>query len=170
MSYYIAIVLLLLDSLTGTSYGKGGSRKVGDCLEGRESCSECYLTLKKSLLSSDENIQNLSAAFYPSSDNIPVFVTVTYNFNNSNCSEVWYWTTDSAYLFFEMTTFLDQYLSLFFSKPAAYFSQNVMLTLEEDCIGVNENMLKLLTQRVIKLYVHTNRLYNMILISIAVYY
>ena len=165
MSYYIAIALLLLDSLTGTSYGKGGSRKVGDCLEGRESCSECYLTLKKSLLSSDENIQNLSAAFYPSSDNIPVFVTVTYNFNNSNCSEVWYWTTDSAYLFFEMTTF--QYLSLFFSKPAAYFSQNVTLTLEEDCIGVNENMLKLLTQRVIKLYVHDINIHSCILLIIT---
>ena len=148
MSYSIAItilLLLLLDS-AGTSYGKEGSRNFGDCLEGHESCSECYLALKVSLLSRDDNIQNLSAAFYPSSANIPIFVTVIYNFNNSNHSEVWYWTTDSAYLFFEITTF--QFLSLFFSKPAALFSQKVTLTLEEDCIGANDNMFRLLTQRV----------------------
>ena len=109
MSCYLAIMVLL--DFTVTSYGKG-SRKFGECLEGHESCSECYLTLKESLLSRDDNIQNLSSVFYPASANIPVFVTVTYNFNNTNASEVWYWTTDSAYLFFEITTF--QYLSLFF--------------------------------------------------------
>ena len=146
MSYYIAIAILLLLDSTGTSCAKEGSKNFGDCLEGHESCSECYLTLKESLLSRDDNIQNLSAAFYPSSANIPIFVTVTYNFNNSDQSDVWYWTTDSAYLFFEITTF--QYLSLFFSKPADLFSQNVTLTLEEDCVRANKNMIKLLTQRV----------------------
>ena len=121
-------------------------RRFGDCLEGNQSCSECYLTLKESLLSRDDNIQKLSAAFFPWNASSPVFVTVTYNFNNSNHSEVWYWTTDSSYLFFEITTF--QYLSLFFSKPAALFSQKVDLTLEEDCIGTADRMFKLLTQRV----------------------
>ena len=142
MSYYIAIAILLLDS-TGTIYAK---ERISGCLEGKDSCSECYLALKKSLLSRDDNIQNLSAAFYPSSANLPIFVTVTYNSNTSNHSQVWYWTTDSAYLFFEITTF--QYLSLFFSKPAALFSQSVTVTLDEDCFEASENMFKLLTQRV----------------------
>ena len=140
------IVTAMLLTFTGASYGKQNSRNFGDCLDGHESCSECYLTLKESLLSRDDNIQNLSAAFFPSSANVPVFVTVTYNFNNSNHSEVWYWTTDSVYLFFEITTF--QYLSVFFSKPAALFSQEVTLTLSEDCVDADDKMFMLLTQRV----------------------
>ena len=96
MSCYIAIAILLMYS-TGIIYAKERIRDFGDCLEGKDSCSECYLALKESLLSRDDNIQNLSAAFYPSNANLPIFVTVTYNFNTS---AVWYWTTDSAYLFF----------------------------------------------------------------------
>lgn len=140
-SFIVASTLLLI--FLGTSCGKQEGRNFGDCLDGHESCSECYLTLKESLLSRDDNIQNLLAAFFPSSANIPVFVTVTYNFSNS---KVWYWTTDSAYLFFEITTF--QYLSLFFSKPAGLFTQEVTVTLDEDCIAADDKMFKLLTQRV----------------------
>ena len=142
-------IVLIFVSLSGVSYGQYRKR-FGDCLPGHESCSECYLTLKESLLSRDDNIQKLSAAFFPWNASNPIFVTVTYEFNNSNHSEVWYWTTDSSYLFFEITTF--QYLSLFFSKPATLFSQKVTLTLDEDCIDAalsNDSMMfKLLTQRV----------------------
>ncbi len=127
------------------SYSKQ-RRRFGDCIPGRESCSECYLTLKESLLSNDENIQKLSAAFFPWNASNPIFVTVNYMFNNLNDSEVWYWTIDSSYLFFEITTF--QYLSLFFSKPATLFSQNVTLMLDENCTDASDEMLKLLTQRV----------------------
>ena len=145
LSFYI---MLIFASLPGVSNGEH-RRRFGDCLPGHESCSECYLTLKESLLSRDDNIQNLSAAFFPWNASNPIFVTVTYNFNNSNQSEVWYWTTDSSYLFFDITTF--QYLSLFFSKPATLFSQKVILTLDEDCIEAalnDDKMFKLLTQRV----------------------
>ena len=142
-------VVLIFVSLPGVSYCQYRKR-FGDCLPGHESCSECYLTLKESLLSRDDNIQKLSAAFFPWNASNPIFVTVTYEFNNSNHSEVWYWTTDSSYLFFEITTF--QYLSLFFSKPATLFSQKVTLTLDEDCIDAalsNDSMMfQLLTQRV----------------------
>lgn len=125
----------------------------GACQPGKESCSECYLALKQSLLKRDDNVQSLSRAFFPSNASNPVFVTVTYNFGNNtntnNSTEVWYWSYDSSYLFFEITTF--QYLSLFFSKPAAFYSQKVSLTLDKECYtdnGSNSPLLKLLTQRV----------------------
>ena len=142
----IALLIFLISSRASNASYNRSRRRFGDCLEGHESCSECYLTLKESLLSRDDNIQNLSAAFFPWNASNPIFVTVTYNFNNLDDSEVWYWTTDSSYLFFEITTF--QYLSLFFSKPAALFSQKVNLTLEEDCNYADDRMFKLLTQRV----------------------
>ena len=146
LSFFVVLIFI---SLSGVSYGQHRKR-FGDCLPGHESCSECYLTLKESLLARDDNIQKLSAAFIPWNASNPIFVTITYEFNNSNHSEVWYWTTDSSYLFFEITMF--QYLSLFFSKPATLFSQKVTLTLDEDCIDAalsNDSMMfKLLTQRV----------------------
>ena len=118
----------------------------GACQPGHDSCSQCYLALKQSLLGRDDNIQQLSRAFYPWNASNPVFVTVTYNFENSNKSKVWYWTVDSSFLFFQITTF--QYLSLFYSKPAGFFSQKVHLTLDENCTEASEDMFKLLTQRV----------------------
>ena len=136
------VIVLILATLSGGGYGQL-RRRFGDCLPDHNTCSE------DSLLSRDDNIQNLSASFFPWNASNPIFVTVNYKFNNSNHSEVWYWTTDSSYLFFEITTF--QYLSLFFSKPATLFSQQVTLTLDEDCIeaAINEDkMFKLLTQRV----------------------
>ena len=117
----------------------------GACLPGNESCADCYLTLKKALLWRDDNILNLSRAFFPPKLNMPVFVTVTYKFENSDLnSTVWYWTADSSYLFFQFTTF--QYLSLFFGKPAHVYSQELTLTLNESC-AANPNF-ELLTQRV----------------------
>ncbi len=51
-----------------------------------------------------------------------------------------------SYLFFEITTF--HFLSVFFSKPAELFSQEVTLTLSEDCVDADDKMFMLLTQRV----------------------
>lgn len=128
--------VLQVDAIDDSSFGA--------CLPGQESCSQCYLTLKQSLLERDDNIRNLSNAFYPPKANIPEFVTVTYKFGNNIEPKIWYWSHDSSYLFFQLTTF--QFLSLFFSKPAALFSQSVDLTLNESC--ANSSDLQLLTQRV----------------------
>ena len=119
----------------------------GNCQSGKENCSDCYLTLKKSLLGSDENIQNLSVAFFPPKDNLPEFVTVTYCFDD-NCllQQNWFWTHDSSYSFFPIKTF--QYLSLFFGKPAEFFSRTVQLRLDEECHNASVDMFTLLTQRV----------------------
>ena len=140
------VVMFVLYTFASTKVVTGDDATFGACLPGKESCSECYLTLKQSLLGRDDNIQRLSNAFFPPRSNIPEFVTVTYVFENSNESQIWYWTHDSSYLFFQFTTF--QYLSLFFSKPAERFSQQVILTLNESCINAPNTTFRLLTQRV----------------------
>ena len=71
------LVVLIFVSLPGVSYGQH-RKGFGDCLPSDESCSECYLTLKESLLSRDDNIQKLSVAFFPWNASNPIFVTVTY--------------------------------------------------------------------------------------------
>lgn len=140
--YSILITLLIL--LTDVNLGVKGDATFGACLPGKEGCSDCYLTLKESLLGRDDNIQGLSAAFFPPRANMPEFVTITYIFENTNDSQVWYWSHDSSYLFFQLTTF--QYLSLFFGKPAELFSQKVTLKLNGTC--ANNSNFRLLTQRV----------------------
>ena len=122
----------------------------GSCLTGRESCSECYLTLKKSLLSRDDNVLRLSLAFYPPQKNIPVFVSITYRFGEApnSTSQKWFWTHDSSYLFFPLQTF--QYHSLFFGKLEREVSQTLMLTLDEECYAAPVKTMELLTQRVTK--------------------
>ena len=137
-----AVFLLAGISLVVTSHDKYGA-----CQPENKSCSECYHNLKKSLLERDENVRSLTVAFFPPDQNIPEFVTVKYCFNK-DCSiyRTWFWTHDSSYLFFPLQTF--QFLSLFFSKPASLFSQNVSVTLDEDCFGTPNKTLTLLTQRV----------------------
>ena len=105
----------------------------GSCSVGMENCSQCYFALKKSLLSKDDNIRNLSLAFYPPRAAIPEFVTVLYKFKDLPDEEdqLWFWTHDSSYLFFPLKTF--QYLSLFFGKLEKQVSQKVILTLDAEC-------------------------------------
>ena len=140
-----SIVLLLIISSLAMITTKADV-SFGDCLPGKKTCSECYFTLKKALLGRDDNIQRLSNAFFPPRANIPEFVTVTYVFENTNESQIWYWTHDSSYLFFQFTTF--QYLSLFFGKPADLFSQKLTLMLDQDCAATPNVTFRLLTQRV----------------------
>ena len=46
----------------------------GDCKPGKESCTECYLTLVKSLFRNGENVFNLSKVFTPPNLNPPEHV------------------------------------------------------------------------------------------------
>lgn len=120
----------------------------GSCSVGMENCSQCYLALKKSLLSKDDNIRNLSLAFYPPRAAVPEFVTVLYKFKDLPDGEDqrWFWTHDSSYLFFPLKTF--QYLSLFFGKLEKQVSQKVTLTLDAECNMTKPETMNLLTQRV----------------------
>ena len=141
------IILAIIHVHISTSVSVQSNVTYGDCESEDENCATCYLRLKESLLRRDRNIQNLNMAFFPPKDNLPDFVTVTYCFDRScTIPQKWFWTRDSSYLFFPIETF--QYLSLFFGKPAAFFTQTVQLQLDEECHNASTDMFTLLTQRV----------------------
>lgn len=144
----VLLGLLMCTFTCATGNSNDTDLPFGSCLVGRESCSECYLTLKKSLLSRDDNILNLSLAFYPPQTNVPEFVSITYLFGeapNAN-SQMWFWTHDSSYLFFPLQTY--QYHSLFFGKLEREVSQSLILTLDAECYATPNTTMELLTQRV----------------------
>ena len=124
----------------------------GDCVPGKQSCRDCYLTLKQELLKRDDNVFELSKAFFPPDTNPPEFVTITYHFKDdgldyTNESQTWYWIEQSSYFLFPPDTF--QFLSLFFGKPEQYYAQEVSVILNAtDCLGVETKYMTLLTQRV----------------------
>ena len=143
----LATLFFLMTKFVNTSAGDDTNITFGGCLPDKNNCSTCYTALKESLLKRDDNIQELSRKFYPPRANIPQVVNVTYHFgDNSNNTQVWFWTQDSSYLFFPIETF--QFMSLFFGKPAAFFTQKMSLHMDEECFDVTHDILRLLTQRV----------------------
>ena len=150
----------IITVLAVTKPGVGRNETFGECLPYNRSCTVCYNALKVSLLKRDDNIRELSQKFFPPNASEPELVEVTYSFGEDHINQqVWFWTHDSSYLFFPIETF--QYLSLFFGKPAAYFSQKANLTLDLECIGIDHNLLLLLTQRVSTIQSNTFLFYTM---------
>lgn len=144
----VLLGLLMCTFTCATGNSNDTDLPFGSCLVGRESCSECYLTLKKSLLSRDDNILNLSLAFYPPQKIVPELVSITYLFGeapNAN-TQTWFWTYHSSYLFFPIQTY--QYHSLFFGKLEREVSQTLILTLDAECNAIPNKTMELLTQRV----------------------
>ena len=131
-------------------FGNGTDVTFGGCLPGKESCRDCYLTLKKELLSKDDNVYNLSLTFFPPDTNPPEFVNITYFFVDNGVTretQTWYWIEQSSYFLFPPNSF--QFLSLFFGKPEQYYTQDVTVTLNaSECSGVAKEHMILLTQRV----------------------
>lgn len=126
----------------------------GSCKPGKESCQECYQTLAMCLLGSDENIVNLSRAFYPPATNPAEFVAVTYRYENDSTeadaglvgSETWFWAGSGSYFLHPLHIFT--YLSLLFAKPEPYFAQETQVTLNASCMGARREHKMLLTHRV----------------------
>ena len=88
--------------------------------------TKATVPLKESLLKHDDNVHKLSQTFFPPISNPPQVVRVTYNFGeNIDESEVWFWTSDSYYLFIPIEMF--QYMSLFFSRPAYFFTKQIWM-------------------------------------------
>ncbi len=143
---YISLLLLLI-SFIHIGVSADSEVEFGGCQPENQTCAKCYHKIKESLLKKDKNVRALSTAFFPPKDNLPEFVNVTYCFDEiCNKPRIWYWTHDSSYLFFPMKTF--QYLSLFFGKPATFFSRNVTLYLDMECYNASYQLFYLLTQRV----------------------
>ena len=119
------------------------------CQAGKDLCRDCYISLAQSLFKSDENMFNLSEAFFPPSTNTPEFVVVRYHFQNDSYHEVkvWFWAASASYFLYPLATF--QFLSLFFGKPEAYWTAEVDVILNAtECLGVKGRHLTMLTQRV----------------------
>ena len=150
-SVLFAVIIFASTILTGV-HPQSQAIVFGDCVAERRSCRDCYLTLKQELLKRDDNVFDLSEAFFPPDTNPPEFVTITYNFKDDgteyiNESQIWYWVEQSSYFLFPPHTF--QYLSLFFGKPEEFYAQEVSLILNAtDCLGVQTKYMTLLTQRV----------------------
>ena len=126
----------------------------GECSPGKDSCRDCYISLAQHLFQNDENVFNLSKAFFPPETNTPDFVVVRYHLQNAtyNDTKVWFWGASASFFMYPIATF--QFLSLFFGKPNAFWAAEVDVTLNAtECEGAKNEHLTLLTQRVcIKYY------------------
>ena len=108
----------------------------------------CYFELEKSLLATERNLIQLSTTFFPLESNQPEFVTVTYTFNNSNVTQLWFWSVQTSYFLHPFEVF--QFMSLLFSKPEAYYTGTVQIQLKTECADLSstDKNLQILTQRV----------------------
>ena len=153
MSMYILHLCIAITLLVGSIRGQEDF-KYAKCNEGEGSCRDCYTELVRAVLGNDENVFNLSKAFFPPSMNPAEFVVISYRFKNDTINEpaTWFWTEQSSYLLHPLHTF--QFLSLFFGKPEGFYTQEADVTLNAtDCWGVDDTHLELLTQRVSGIYI-----------------
>ena len=148
----ISLVLIFSSAVVhGTQVADSANFVFGDCKAGRDSCKECYQTLVKCLLGSDENVVNLSRAFYPPQTNPAEFIAVTYQYANETTDELdgtetWFWAASGAYFLHPLHVFT--YISLLFDKPEPYFTQTAHVTLRASCRGAQREHMILLTHRV----------------------
>ena len=108
----------------------------------------CYNELERSLFSTDQNRINLSTTFFPLEENQPEFVTVKYDFTDTNVTQVWFWSAVTSHFLHPFEVF--QFFSLFFGKPEPYYRGNLNIALNANCANLSSTDIKLqlLTQRV----------------------
>ena len=133
--------ILLLVVLAGLLH-----RAAAECLYFSQSCDKCYDTLARSLVNMHNNKYKLRRMFYPLERSAPVFVTVTYQYNDSSVSnKTWYWSAGVFYFIQPLEVF--QFTSLFFGNPA-WRSGNLNLTLPAECANASEDFMIELTEQV----------------------
>ena len=123
-----------------------------------ETCTKCYKTLATQLLKNSTNYIELQKKFFPSDDNDPDFIIVTYLFDgilkNISDSEyplnqTWFWSA-SEYFFYHPLRVI-QFTSLGFSDPSLK-QTSMTLHLPVSCYAKNDEAyvynMRLLTQRV----------------------
>lgn len=108
-------------------------------------CSTDFYILEKELLSRSTNRFNLTKTFFPPHDPHPVVVKVTYVFEGSGETDVWFWSESMFYLIQPLEIF--QYTSLFFSN-LQFREKDVTITLGANCSDTGQDFLMILTQRV----------------------
>ena len=134
-------VILLLVVLAGLLH-----RAAAECRDQSQSCDECYDTLADSLVNMRNNKYHLRRVFYPLKRSSPVFVTVTYQYNDSSVpNQTWYWSAGLFYFFQPLEVF--QFTSLFFGNPA-WRSSEITLILPAECANSSEGFMTELTGQV----------------------
>ena len=113
-------------------------------IDGSDTCNSSYKSLAKALLDDDRNFYTLQSTFFPPISTSPVFVTITYVYNDSN-NTTFFWS--SAVYFFFHPVRIFQFTSLLFSDPSLRYNE-ITLFLPEDCYDASDDFMLLLTQRV----------------------
>ena len=108
-------------------------------------CSSSFHLLEADLLSRPQNRFLLSTKFFPPRDANPVIIKVDYVYEDSNMTNVWFWSESEFYFIQPLEIFL--YTSLFFANQP-YRQSSLTLELSPDCLDAQELYMKVLTQRV----------------------
>ena len=139
-------------------------RAAGECIGQSESCDECYDTLVDALLNMCNNKYHLRRVFYPIERSSPVFVVVTYQYNDSSVpnqyndssvpnqyndssvpNQTWYWSAGIFYFLQPVEVF--QFTSLFFGNPS-WRTDEITLILPAECANAPEGFMTELTEQV----------------------
>ena len=146
MASYKIILLVVLTCLL--------HRAAADCSHEGQRCDQCFQRLANYLINTSDNKYNLRRAFYPLEEASPVFMTVTYQYidtNSSNFSNIstsnqkWYWSDGAFYFFQPLGVF--QFTSLFFGNPGLR-SGELNISLPAECASAPEQFMTELTQLV----------------------
>ena len=134
-------VILLFVVLAGLLH-----RAAAECRDQSQSCDECYDTLVDALVNMRNNKYNLRRVFYPLDRPCPVFVTVTYQYNDSSVpNQTWYWSAGAFYFLQPLEVF--QFTSLFFGNPE-WRSGELTLFLPAECANASEGFMTEVTEQV----------------------
>ena len=112
-------------------------------------CANSFHLLEADLLSRPQNRFLLSTKFFPPRDANPVIIKVNYVYEDSNITNMWFWSESEFYFIQPLEIFL--YTSLFFANQP-YRQSTLTLELSPDCLNAEELYMKILTQRVSILY------------------
>ena len=108
-------------------------------------CSSSFHVLESDLLSRPQNRFLLSTKFFPPRDANPVIIKVDYVYEDSNMTNVWFWSESEFYFIQPLEIFL--YTSLFFANQP-YRQSSLTLELSPECLDAQELYMRILTQRV----------------------
>ena len=126
-------------------------RATADCDTEGQGCDKCYQTLANYLVNTSDNKYQLRSVFYPLATAAPVFVTVTYQYIDTNTTNInntsipWYWSAGFFYFLQPLEVF--QYTSLYFGDLSSR-SGNLTITLPAECASAPEEFMTELTEMV----------------------
>ena len=141
---FITLTLHILHLFTLSQCQSGADDLEPTPAAGRN-CTTSFTVLEEVMLSHEQNRYNLLKTFYPPRGALPVFITVTYTFGDSQNQSVWFWSEAELYLIQPLDVL--QYTSLFHSN-FDYREGKLNLRLAKECAGTRSEFMELLTQRV----------------------